>query len=89
MGQAGAVRGSWKDAQGGGAGGGGGEASMMGGGGSPFGQGQGMMGQGQAGIAQQGGLMGQNTPMNPDQQQAAEEMHKKRQQMQMQAFGMR
>jgi hypothetical protein len=56
MGQAGAVRGSWKDAQaGGGTGGGGGIASMMGGGGSPFGQ----MG-GQAGIAQQGGLMGQN-----------------------------
>jgi hypothetical protein len=55
MGQAGAVRGSWKDAQGGGAGGG--VAGMVGGfghGDSPYGQG------GLAGIAQQGGLMGQN-----------------------------
>jgi hypothetical protein len=57
MGQAGAVRGSWKDAQAGGGapGGGGGVASMMGGGGGFLGYGQ-----GQAGIAQQGGLMGQN-----------------------------
>jgi hypothetical protein len=83
MGQAGAVRGSWKDAQGGGAGG---AAAMMGGGGTNIGQGQGMMGQGQAGIAQQGGLMGQNAPMNPNQQQEMEAFHKKRQQMQMQGF---
>jgi hypothetical protein len=88
MGQAGAVRGSWKDAQGGGAGG---AAAMMGGGGGSLGYDQqaGMMGQGQAGIAQQGGLMGQNAPMNPNQQQEMEAFHKKRQQMQMQGFGQR
>jgi hypothetical protein len=87
MGQAGAVRGSWKDAQGGGAGGGGGVASMMGGGGgSPFGgQGLGMIGQGQAGIAQQGGMMGQGQ-VSPEQQQAAEAMHKKRREAMMQGF---
>jgi hypothetical protein len=91
MGQAGAVRGSWKDAQGGGAGGAGGAAAMMGGGGGSLGYDQqaGMMGQGQAGIAQQGGLMGQNAPMNPNQQQEMEAFHKKRQQMQMQGFGQR
>ena len=79
MGQAGAVRGSWKDAQAGGGASGGGVASMMGGGGSPFGQGQ-------AGIAQQGGLMGQNAPMNADQQQQADEMFKKKRQATMQGF---
>ena len=92
MGQAGAVRGSWKDAQGGGgAPGGGGFASMMGGGGgSPFGQGQqmlgqdqAMMGQGQAGIAQQGGLMGQNANMD---QQGGDEMARKKRQAMMQGF---
>ena len=80
MGQAGAVRGSWKDAQGGGAPGGG-VASMMGGGG-----GGALYGQGQAGIAQQGGLMGQNAPMNADQQQQADEMFKKKRQATMQGF---
>ena len=89
MGQAGSQRGSWKDAQGGGAGGAGGAAAMMGGGGGSLGYDQqaGMMGQGQAGIAQQGGLMGQNAPMNPNQQQAGEEMARKKRQMQMQGFG--
>jgi len=91
MGQAGAVRGSWKDAQGGGAGGAGGAAAMMGGGGGSLGYDQqaGMMGQGQAGIAQQGGLMGQNAAGAPDRQQEMEAFHKKRQQMQMQGFGQR
>jgi len=97
MGQAGQVRGSWKDAQGGGgAPGGGGFASMMGGGGGSLGYDQqaGMMGQGQAGIAQQGGLMGQNAAMNANQQQAqdfpiGDEMARKKRQMAMQGFGMR
>lgn len=87
MGQAGGQRGSWKDAQGGGAGG---AAAMMGGGGGSLGYDQqaGMMGQGgAAGVAQQGGLMGQNAPMNPNQQQAGEEMARKKRQMQMQGFG--
>ena len=52
--------------------------------------GGGLSGFGQGGsIAQQGGLMGQNAPMNPNQQQDMEAFHKKRQQMQMQGFGMR
>ena len=80
MGQAGAVRGSWKDAQGGGAPGGG-VASMMGGGGAGA-----LYGQGQAGIAQQGGLMGQNAPMGANQQQQADEMFKKKRQATMQGF---
>jgi hypothetical protein len=50
--------------------------------------GGGLAGFGQGGgIAQQGGLMGQNAAMSPDQQQAGEEMFKKRRQMQMQSFG--
>jgi hypothetical protein len=84
MGQAGAVRGSWKDAQGGGAPGGG-VAAMMGGGGDLSAYG-GMLGQGQAGIAQQGGMMGQNAAMGADQQQAGDEMAKKRRQAMMQGF---
>ena len=82
MGQAGAVRGSWKDAQAGGGAPGGGVASMMGGGGAGA-----LYGQGQAGIAQQGGLMGQNAPMGANQQQQADEMFKKKRQAMMQGFG--
>jgi hypothetical protein len=81
MGQAGAVRGSWKDAQAGGGAPGGGVASMMGGGGAGA-----LYGQGQAGIAQQGGLMGQNAPMGANQQQQADEMFKKKRQATMQGF---
>ena len=77
MGQAGAVRGSWRDAQGGGSPGGG-VASMMGGGGAGA-----LYGQGQAGIAQQGGLMGQNANMD---QQGGDEMARKKRQAMMQGF---
>jgi len=43
---------------------------------------------GKGGIGQQGGLMAQGQ-LTPEQQQQAEAMHKKRQQMQMQSFQMR